>query len=246
MRRVSSASCRRGWPMIGPGRVHVVNLPGCRQDGGHEQRRRWVRSGRPTAAGVPVACLRPTGPAGLSTAGLRGLSARRLLPARLCPARLPAGIRSTGPAARLRPTWLPATRLCPARLPTTRLCAARLPTAWLPATRLCPAWLPSARLSGCAQAGCDPAAPAQPVRHLQRRGRLRAHEPQGVARPHHDHRGRSAAPVAHPAGGDLVRDRWTGADLRRERGRDLDHRPSSDRRCPSLPAPPRSPCPRSC
>ena len=53
-----------------------------------------------------------------------------------------------------------------------------------------------ARLSGCAQAGRDPVAPSRPVRHLQRRRRLRANEPQGFTRPHHGHRDRGADPLA--------------------------------------------------
>ena len=94
------------------------------------------------------------------------------------------GHRARRPATRRRATRRPAT---PAWLPAARLSAARLPTAWLPAARLSPPGYP-ARLSGCAQAGRHPAAPAHPVRHLQRRRRLRADEPEGDAGPDHDRR----------------------------------------------------------
>ena len=65
-----------------------------------------------------------------------------------------------------------------------------------------------------AQARRHPAAAAEPVRHLQRRGRLHPGEPEGDAGPDHCRRGGSPDPRADPAG--------------RSAGR---HRASSGRRC---------------
>ena len=97
-----------------------------------------------------------------------------------------AGERAGSPAVRLPAARLSTTRLSASglRLPTARLSTAGLSASWLPATRL------SVRTPGLptatdgAATGCDPVAPADSRRHLQRRHPLHPRQPESHAGPH--------------------------------------------------------------